>query len=181
MDTARLVLDYIDVLIWPSVVAVALWIFRDRLNDLIKRIVKGKVGPAEFEFEQVRELADEIEAKTSAEAHGEIIADAEVNPPSATSSAQATVPTVEAARKAYKRLVVREISDVLDAWEFLADYDRVEVNLEKLSSEARHAASMFILGVQMGSRADRRIRIETPVPDEFDHLTWFSEEISPDK
>lgn len=59
MDWLTFIAEIIKAAAWPiAAVAIAL-IFREQLRALLSRIRKGKVGPAEFEFEQeVRVLAE---------------------------------------------------------------------------------------------------------------------------
>lgn len=61
MDTLNFIAEITKALAWPiATVAISL-IFRRQLQGLLTRIKKGKVGPAEFEFEQgVRELRQEL-------------------------------------------------------------------------------------------------------------------------
>ena len=54
MDTARLVLDYFEVLVWPAVVAglvaTVLVLFRPQIGELIDRLRKLTVGPGSAQF-----------------------------------------------------------------------------------------------------------------------------------
>ena len=52
MDTLTFIVEVLKATTWPlASVAIAL-IFREQLRDLLLRLRKGKVGPAEFEFEE---------------------------------------------------------------------------------------------------------------------------------
>jgi len=49
MDTARLVLDYVKVLVWPTIVLVGLLLFRRQLRDLAGRVTRANVLGMEIE------------------------------------------------------------------------------------------------------------------------------------
>ena len=68
MDSLTFIAELIKALAWPlAVVALAL-IFRQQLRTLLARLSKGRLGPAEFEFEQeLKLLAAQSPAPASAE------------------------------------------------------------------------------------------------------------------
>jgi hypothetical protein len=85
---ATIVLDYIEVLIWPTVVLFALWIFRGKIGDLLDRIrtMKGPLdtsigldAPAQQRDPEaveeaesyVEEHVDELEVEQDVEVEGE--------------------------------------------------------------------------------------------------------------
>lgn len=49
MDIARLVLDYLKILIWPAVVLVGILVFRQQLQDLTGRVTRASVLGMEIE------------------------------------------------------------------------------------------------------------------------------------
>jgi len=58
MDVLTFIAEVIKAGAWPAAAITIALIFRQQLRDLLSRIRKGKVGPAEFEFEQeVQELS----------------------------------------------------------------------------------------------------------------------------
>jgi len=58
MDVLTFIAEVIKAGAWPTAAITIALIFRRQLRDLLSRIRKGKVGPAEFEFEQeVQELS----------------------------------------------------------------------------------------------------------------------------
>lgn len=65
MDALTFLVEISKALAWPiSSVSIA-YLFRKQVEQLLLRITKGKLGPAEFEFEQaVRELATEAPPPT---------------------------------------------------------------------------------------------------------------------
>lgn len=61
MDSLTFIAEITKALAWPIVAVAISLVFRRQLQGLLARIKKGKVGPAEFEFEQgVRELRQEL-------------------------------------------------------------------------------------------------------------------------
>jgi hypothetical protein len=52
MDTLTFTVEIIKAIVWPTVALVGLVAFRTELRKLLQRIRKGKVGSAEFEFEE---------------------------------------------------------------------------------------------------------------------------------
>jgi len=69
MDWLTFIAEVIKAVAWPiAAIAIAL-IFREQIRSLLVRMKKGKVGPAEFEFEQgVRELQAETRGSAGDEA-----------------------------------------------------------------------------------------------------------------
>jgi hypothetical protein len=63
-DAAELIRAFAS-LAWPAVAAAALFLFRDEISALLRRITKGRAGPIEFEIQS--DLA-ELGARTSAAA-----------------------------------------------------------------------------------------------------------------
>lgn len=63
MDQARLVLDYVEALVWPLVVAglvaTALALFRQQIGELINRMRRLTVGPSGAEFDAAAQAAPE--------------------------------------------------------------------------------------------------------------------------
>lgn len=58
MDALTFIVEIIKATAWPLAVLLIALVFRTELRQLLGRIRKGKVGPAEFEFEEtVRALA----------------------------------------------------------------------------------------------------------------------------
>lgn len=68
LDTARLVLDYFEVLVWPGVVAglvaTVLVLFRPQIADLIPKLRKLTVGPSSAQFGAGPQAAPEREEAT---------------------------------------------------------------------------------------------------------------------
>lgn len=61
MDWLTFIAEIAKSLAWPSAVIVVALVFRGELRSLLGRVKKGKVGPAEFEFEEgIRELKLEV-------------------------------------------------------------------------------------------------------------------------
>ena len=61
MDWLTFISEITKALAWPSVATTIALVFRGELRSLVGRVKKGKVGPAEFEFEEeIRELKLEI-------------------------------------------------------------------------------------------------------------------------
>jgi hypothetical protein len=52
MDTLTFVVELVKALAWPVAALVIAVMFRTELRGLLHRVKKGKVGPAEFEFEE---------------------------------------------------------------------------------------------------------------------------------
>ena len=68
MDLFTFTVEIIKALAWPLVTLAVALIFRMQLRLLLGRIKKGKVGPAEFEFEEsVKALRDEAAELTDKE------------------------------------------------------------------------------------------------------------------
>jgi hypothetical protein len=62
MSLLAFIAELTKALAWPLVVVIPIFLFRPELQKLIARIKKGKIGSAEFEFEQdVQALAKEVE------------------------------------------------------------------------------------------------------------------------
>ena len=60
MDLLTFIAEIIKAAAWPLAAVILALIFRKQVQDLLTRVKKGKVGPAEFEFEQgVRALQAE--------------------------------------------------------------------------------------------------------------------------
>lgn len=60
MDWLTFVAEMAKALGWPLAAVVIAWMFREQLKVLLSRVRKGKLGPAEFEFEEsVRALKTE--------------------------------------------------------------------------------------------------------------------------
>jgi type II secretory pathway pseudopilin PulG len=70
METARLMLDYIKILIWPAVVLIGLLLFRQQLRDIASRVTRASVLGMEIEA-AVRgaqaAVEDAVEANTEDE------------------------------------------------------------------------------------------------------------------
>jgi hypothetical protein len=69
------ILDFIAALVkalaWPVAAIVIAMIFHRQISALLSRIRKGKIGPAEFEFEQeVQELAEQTSAQLQSQQVG---------------------------------------------------------------------------------------------------------------
>lgn len=52
MDTLTFIVEITKAATWPIAMVVVALIFKDQIKDLSDRVKKGKLGPAEFEFEQ---------------------------------------------------------------------------------------------------------------------------------
>ncbi|MCB1889615.1 MAG: hypothetical protein KDH20_18555 [Rhodocyclaceae bacterium] len=52
MDLPTFVIELLKATLWPLTALTIAVIYRPQLSDLLLRVRKGKVGPAEFEFEQ---------------------------------------------------------------------------------------------------------------------------------
>jgi hypothetical protein len=63
MDWRTFIVEIVKAIAWPlAVILVSVW-FRNELGALLARLKKGKVGPAEFEFDNiVQELTEEASA-----------------------------------------------------------------------------------------------------------------------
>ena len=60
MDTLTFIVEISKALAWPIAAVSIAFLFRKQVEKLLLRITKGKLGPAEFEFEQaVLEIATE--------------------------------------------------------------------------------------------------------------------------
>jgi hypothetical protein len=44
MEIARLVLDYVKILVWPLIVFVGIFVFADQIRDMAKRIESLALG-----------------------------------------------------------------------------------------------------------------------------------------
>jgi hypothetical protein len=67
MDWLTFIAEIVKALGWPVAAVVIAWMFRDQLKALLSRVRKGKLGPAEFEFEEsVRVLKTEAAELTKA-------------------------------------------------------------------------------------------------------------------
>ncbi len=61
MDILTFIASIIKSVTWPLASIVIVILFRKQLSLLLKRMRKGKVGPAEFEFEQeIKELVEQV-------------------------------------------------------------------------------------------------------------------------
>lgn len=61
LDWLGFVLGLFQATAWPISAIVIAFLFRKQIQELLARVRKGKIGPAEFEFEQgVRELVEEV-------------------------------------------------------------------------------------------------------------------------
>ncbi|MDX3936380.1 hypothetical protein [Stenotrophomonas sp.] len=61
MDWLTFVVELLKATAWPAAAIVIAFLFRSQIRDLLARIKKGKIGPAEFEFEQgVRDLTEDL-------------------------------------------------------------------------------------------------------------------------
>lgn len=64
MDWLTSVVEMVKALAWPVAASVIALVFRQEIRTLLGRVKKGKVGPAEFEFEEiVRELKQSVDPK----------------------------------------------------------------------------------------------------------------------
>jgi hypothetical protein len=67
LDTARLVLDYFEVLVWPAVVAglvaTVLVLFRPQIAGLIPKLRKLALGPGSAQFDVAPQTAPEREER----------------------------------------------------------------------------------------------------------------------
>lgn len=52
MDTAKLVLEFVQAMVWPSVVVLAIFFFKDEVKLLVKRLASVKIGDKSVEFFQ---------------------------------------------------------------------------------------------------------------------------------
>lgn len=52
MDGLTFTVEIVKALAWPATVVIVALAFRARISDLLQDLKKGKVGPAEFEFER---------------------------------------------------------------------------------------------------------------------------------
>lgn len=67
MDILTFIAELVKASAWPLAAITIALIFRQQLRALLSRIRKGKVGPAEFEFEQeVKELTEQAPPQLSA-------------------------------------------------------------------------------------------------------------------
>jgi len=63
MDVLTFIAAIVKALAWPVAAIVIAVLFRKQLRALLERIRKGKIGPAEFDFEQeVKELVEQAPA-----------------------------------------------------------------------------------------------------------------------
>jgi hypothetical protein len=71
MNTLAFIAALVKALAWPVAAIVIAVIFHRQISALLGRIRKGKIGPAEFDFEQeVQELAEQAPAQLQAEQVG---------------------------------------------------------------------------------------------------------------
>jgi hypothetical protein len=81
MDWLSFVVELLHATAWPIAAVVIAVLFRRQIRDLLSRVRKGKIGPAEFEFEQVvRELVQEVAPVPSAPVEAPHAALATTNP-----------------------------------------------------------------------------------------------------
>lgn len=65
MDIVTPLIELLEATAWPVTTLVIVIMFRTELRQLLSRLKKGKVGPAEFEFaEDLKELASDIAETT---------------------------------------------------------------------------------------------------------------------
>lgn len=87
MDWLTFIAELTRALAWPLAAVLIAWMFRDQLKLLLGRVRKGKLGPAEFEFEEsVRALkndAPELANTPAANLHRDELALLTSNPRSA--------------------------------------------------------------------------------------------------
>ena len=66
MDWPTFTVEIAKAIAWPAAAIIIALSFREQIRALLVRMKKGKIGPAEFEFEEtVRELRKEIEVTPS--------------------------------------------------------------------------------------------------------------------
>src|SRR5258705_12326854 len=83
MDTLTFVVEILKALAWPTATLAIAILFRRELRTLLHRVKKGKIGPAEFEFEAtIAALRDRVGAErgSPAEPDKSLVALAEVDP-----------------------------------------------------------------------------------------------------
>ncbi|MFC8797280.1 hypothetical protein ACFT2C_06080 [Promicromonospora sp. NPDC057138] len=59
MDVARMVLDYVTVLIWPAILVVVLVVYRHPIADVLPRLRRAKAGGFEVELGDATERVNE--------------------------------------------------------------------------------------------------------------------------
>ena len=67
MEIAKLILEYLKVLIWPTLVLIFLFVFRKQLHDLVERLKKADLpGGVSLDFgkeaEEAKQLSKKVEA-----------------------------------------------------------------------------------------------------------------------
>jgi hypothetical protein len=63
MDWLTFISEMVKAAAWPVTTVVIALLFREQIISLLKRLKKGKVGPASFEFEEeVKALQEEVES-----------------------------------------------------------------------------------------------------------------------
>lgn len=71
MNVLTFIAELVKALAWPVAAVVIAAIFHRQISALLSRIRKGKIGPAEFEFElEVQELADQAPVQLQSEQVG---------------------------------------------------------------------------------------------------------------
>jgi hypothetical protein len=71
MNNLEFIAALVKALAWPLATTIIAIIFRSQISALLSRIRKGKIGPAEFEFErEVQELVDQTPAQLQAQSVG---------------------------------------------------------------------------------------------------------------
>ena len=67
MDVLTFIVEIVKAIAWPVAAIFIALLFREQIVALLKRLKNGKIGPAEFEFEEdIRALKDEVMAETAA-------------------------------------------------------------------------------------------------------------------
>jgi hypothetical protein len=68
MDILTFISEMVKSLAWPAASLIIAVVFRNELRTLLRRVTKGKVGPAEFEFEKtvaaLHERVGKVETST---------------------------------------------------------------------------------------------------------------------
>jgi hypothetical protein len=120
MDTLAFIVEMTKALAWPIAAGAIAITYRTQIKDLLARMRKGKLGPAEFEFEtRLKELAAE-------------------NP-------DATSPGPSKETLAAKRIQAEPRAVVLEQWLFVEEELRKRALAEGLS-EAKDMPAHVLLG-----------------------------------
>ncbi|MGW3643200.1 hypothetical protein [Streptomyces sp. NPDC005166] len=132
MEIARLVLDYIKVLIWPAATIAIVYGFRSQLSDLSRR-VKALSAPgidAEFSGEVIEASTDaEVAVLSNEPATGEVPAQRDVEAPTEAANVQIRTEQIDHQDRLLSYALIQPEAAAVAAWWF------VEGELRRLEEE----------------------------------------------